>query len=597
MRLSSITIKNFRNFSNFSMKLGPSAVIVGENKVGKSNLLHALRLLLDPTLADSDRMLRDEDFWDGVQRPLTKNHFISISVELTDFENNKDHVTYLQSHLVSGKPMVARLNYLFRPLATLDDDPKKGSDYEHIFFGGNDVKNPFDYRLLKRFPMTVLPALRDAETDLESWRRSPLRPLLEETIANIDRDSLEAIAQQITEATNQVAEHEEISGLAQSINSKFKSTVGAGQALDMRLQFSPTDPDALPRALRLFIDDGKRHIGAASLGSSNLVYLTLKLLELSQLTKNKERLYTFLAIEEPEAHLHPQLQRLVYRDVLRPRKHLPGSASPIKGVNEQQTSVLVTTHSPHIVSVSPLKSLAMLREESGSTVGYSLSNIDLDQQQIRDLENYLNVTRGEILFARSVILVEGDAEVFMLPRLAAKQDLDFDKHGIVVCSVSGIDFIPYARLLRALNIHYAVLTDYDKIKASDGTDVSLGLKRIRQLLLEYVDEDELDELDDDELAEKGAEYGFYVNSSTLEIELWEAGLHSEMAATLKEFGGPKRRLRATNWEADPDSLDRSQFLKDIERIGKGRFAQRLSTKLDSDTCPQYVVDALGYVKQ
>jgi len=596
MRLSSIKIKNFRNFSDFSMVLGRSAVLVGENKVGKSNLLHALRLLLDPSLADTDRMLRDEDFWDGLKRPLTKNDVISISVELTDFENNKDHVTFLQSYLVSGKPMVARLTYLFRPIATLTDDPKKGSDYEHLFFGGADVKNTFDYRLLKRFPMTVLPALRDAETDLESWRRSPLRPLLEETIATIDRASLEAIAQQITTATSKVAQNKQISDLTQSINSKFQTTVGAGQALDMKLQFSPTDPDALPRALRIFIDDGKRHIGSASLGSSNLVYLTLKLLELGQLTKNKDRLYTFLAIEEPEAHLHPQLQRLVYRDVLRPRKHLAGAATAAKGIDEQQTSVIVTTHSPHIVSVSPLKSLALLREEeNGSTVGYSLSNINLNEQQVRDLENYINVTRGEILFARSVILVEGDAEMFVLPWLAAKRGIHFDELGIVVCSVSGVDFIPYARLLRALNIHYAVLTDYDKIKANDGSVVSLGLSRIRQLLLEYENEEDIESLDDDELTEKGAELGFYVNSSTLEIELWQSGLHSEIAETLKEFGGPKRKLRAEEWEDDPDSLDQSQFLKDIERIGKGRFAQRLASRLTTDACPRYIIDALDYV--
>ena len=57
-------------------------MIVGENKIGKSNLLHALRLVLDPPLPDSVRQRRDEDFWDGLPRPLTAKDRIIIALEL-----------------------------------------------------------------------------------------------------------------------------------------------------------------------------------------------------------------------------------------------------------------------------------------------------------------------------------------------------------------------------------------------------------------------------------------------------------------------------------------------------------------------------------
>jgi putative ATP-dependent endonuclease of OLD family len=49
MRRSRIIIKNFRNFKPLDVKLGDHAVILGENKVGKTNLLFALRLILDPS--------------------------------------------------------------------------------------------------------------------------------------------------------------------------------------------------------------------------------------------------------------------------------------------------------------------------------------------------------------------------------------------------------------------------------------------------------------------------------------------------------------------------------------------------------------------
>ena len=100
MRISRVQIHNFRNFASVDVKFGKNAVIVGENKIGKSNFLYALRLLLDPSLPDSARKLRNEDFWDGLPRPLDKNTRIIISVDLTDFENDENQLAVLAEHLV-----------------------------------------------------------------------------------------------------------------------------------------------------------------------------------------------------------------------------------------------------------------------------------------------------------------------------------------------------------------------------------------------------------------------------------------------------------------------------------------------------------------
>ena len=114
MRISRIQIKNFRNFECLDVNVGPHLVIVGENKVGKSNFLHALRLIFDPSLPDSARRLRIEDFWDGA-KPLRADSCITVSVDLTDFHDNVGHITVLSDYLVEHTPMVARLTYSFFP--------------------------------------------------------------------------------------------------------------------------------------------------------------------------------------------------------------------------------------------------------------------------------------------------------------------------------------------------------------------------------------------------------------------------------------------------------------------------------------------------
>lgn len=580
MRIERIQIANFRNFAALDVRLGQHAVIVGENKVGKSNLLFALRLLLDPDLPDAARQLRVEDFHDGLRQgqrsPIKCGDVIRISVDLTDFEDNQEILALLAEHLVQPEPMVARLTYEFRPQPDLGRSPAKEADYEFSLYGGDRPENGIDHDLRRRLPLSLLPALRDAEGDLESWRRSPLRPLLDRAASQIDAARLEAVAGAMDAAAQGVAGLNEIRTLSAEIGRHLTDMAGA-QALQTSFGFTPTDPDRLIRELRLLIDGGQRGVERASLGSANLLYLTLKALEYDALVAEGKRHHTFLAIEEPEAHLHPHLQRLVFRELLRTRTHQVG-ADGAAALRPQ--TLLLTTHAPHVVSVAPLRSLVLLRAArggSGGTEAVATAHLDLAQPEVEDLERYLDVTRGEALFARGVLLVEGDAEEYLVPVLAGKLGQDLDKLGITVCNVRGTNFTPYVKFFGpdGLAVPLAVLTDRDP--QGDG---NLGDARGDRLRGQ-------------------ADVTVFLNDHTLELALWDAGWQQEMCSALDALAASRAaRHRAAGWAADPGAVNREQLLKDIAAIGKGRFAQRLAWLIShsqADYCPAYIREAIDHV--
>lgn len=647
MRISKVRIQNFRNFRDFAITLGDKVVLLGENGVGKTNFIDALRLVLDRSFRPQ---LGDNDFHNHVSIPKFRGTIIQIDIFFEDFisENDEDFLAILHGDcLCQDDPPVAQISFQYRPHIQYEDDLDSATGPEYYqsirYAGGNIQKTPSAIKFREQVSFRVINALRDIEGDLNSWQRSPLRRLTR-TMNLASQPGFQVVARDVQKATDELRQIGPIRELQKKVQTRLIKMIEGVHGFDPKVGMLPTNPDELQKYLT-FLVENDLSLDRTSLGLANILYLTLLMVEVELLRESKgedgEYQYTIVAIEEPEAHLHPHLQRLVFRGFLG-RSEMP---------------VIISTHSPNIVSVAEPDWFVVLSKRDGETKGKSTSALITLPKNIKDdLSRYLDVNRGEVVFAKGVILVEGDAEAFLIPEFAkTMRDAEFihstlDGAGITVVNVAGTDFIPYIRFFgpEGLDLPMAVITDGDRF---------VGLRRKAKKLLKskMLDDDQKQELQAalndyklDHLCnvleshdifhyeglERGVklaetiaphkdavnsllphllynqkngnwielrkdlqhpDVGIFVNDWTLEDELVSVGYVPELLDVYRELGASDTQVDNMRKE-----LDEGLIIKFIGRIetsgkGKGRFAQRLSNKLDVDRIPVYIQNAIQHI--
>lgn len=500
MHISSLKIRNFRNFKKacFVFKDGVNTII-GANGSGKTNALYALRLIIDENLPRSSTNLLDTDF----NRSLVswRGHWIVISLHFENLsdEDSSQALIFQGTHTLENS---GSLNLYFRPKYEVRkklydmteewaDDAEflnylsslKINNYESVLFGRGsadfcddetyktlvgDFTNfsfpnpdeedsvllgtPANQFIFKNdFACTYAKALRDVIGDLKNPRTSPLLRLLSNL--NIDESSTEAVSSTIRDLNLHITNLREIKELAVGVSQSLHRTVGHTYAPRIEINSNLSDDfkqtlKALNiRAGELMDEDYIGDLNEMSLGGANLLYLALKLEEYSKLDHDQNKAAHFLLIEEPEAHLHNHIQKTLFQ----------------KYHYHENTQIILTTHSSHISSSSSLNSVNIVYLQN-NCCEVSQPSTGLDVNEVRKIERYLDATRSTLLFAKSVILVEGDAELILIPEMVKKVfGITLDEIGVSIINVGSTQFTNIARLFSEERIKRkcAIVTDND----------------------------------------------------------------------------------------------------------------------------------------
>ncbi|WP_140160641.1 ATP-dependent nuclease, partial [Algoriphagus antarcticus] len=505
MYISKLSIRNYRNFKNVSLEfLKGVNTIIGENGSGKTNVLHALRLLIDETLPRSIRFY-ESDFNRSIGD--WKGHWIIIQIEFSDLDPSEEAQAIAMHKAGSMEDFDSTkgtYSLIFRPrenkrreLFECSEDifPTKQdlqnildsitlNDYELTFRGRGNIDfsieenyilyvgdfeniafpNPddqqedvygtrlFGFSIPNELSCTFIKALRDVEADLRSYRDNPLLSLLrgkEQSIAVAKKDSIE---DKVNKLNEEITDLDEVKEVSQGISKSIKQAVGETYAPYIEIKSEvPSEIEKLLQSLKLWVGDSdepdyKGRIWELSLGGTNLIYLSLKLLEYEKV-KAQNKIANFLLIEEPEAHIHTHIQKTLFQKL-----------------HSHNTQIIISTHSTHISSVSKISSVNILSRAKKEVLVFSPAN-GLNPKQITALERYLDAVRTNLLFAKGVALVEGDAEHILIPALFKKVfGVSLDEIGVSLINIGSTGFDNIAVIFNEERIkkNCAIITDLDK---------------------------------------------------------------------------------------------------------------------------------------
>lgn len=508
MFLKKFEIKNFRCIKQATLNLNAGLnILIGENNSGKTAIIDALRICFSYGQQKRDIYVSKSDFYKDRTNPDAPLEDIEFHLF---FEIQDPDEAGIFIELLSNAEEKQELQIHFRYYL----EEKSGIEkVRYNVWGGEKEGQTISPEVLDLIYFVHLDALRDAVNSLKPYRGNRLGELYSKL--ETDEKKKEELAEKLHSA---VSTDDEWKNLIQKgrekINEHLAETSISGKTQSVEIDFLPFEFRKIVDTLRIQIpvyqpdvikDDKDKQeyfeLYQNGLGYNNLIFIATVLGDLKRQKELEKEAYVTLLIEEPEAHLHPQLQDIFF--------------NYLHKLDKIGFQIFISSHSPTITAKADLDSLFVLQNQKDQIHALSLRSSNLNSSNKKYLRKFLDVTKSQLFFSNGVILVEGISEALLIPVFSAilGKEYDIEKKGIELVNINGVAFEHFAKLFNAddpnmrLNCRCAILTDDDRNDQQQESPRAKKAKDLEKHLLKV------------ELAERTFEYELFIAGTNKDILL------------------------------------------------------------------------------
>ena len=463
--IDGIRIDGFRGLKDFKMSLSETTVLTGMNNVGKTSVLKALQLLFGNSsfLTAEDLHIDKNDKSNCI---IVDAKIVAIDEEGKRIANFSEiwEIAFGAANIKMDAEEYAyvplRAKYVFQTLQnSFNKDMQVLNEWESVGITWQDLKGKKSTIKGECFQFHYLDAKRDIQDDVKS-RTSYLGKMLGDVVSNYDPQDVVELEQKISSLN---AEAIDKSKVLKNIQESLKG-IDATMDSSGRVYVSPFAKKLRDLNKSLTIHYGTEdnsftmdYHGMGTRSWSSMLSFRAFVKQMSD-SKNpdEDAFLPIIAIEEPEAHLHPNAQKQLYKQM----SEMPG----IK---------IISTHSPYVAACADLSELRCMYKAEEKTVCGSLPIAKLTPEEQRKIRQAVLMSNGELLFAKAIVLGEGETEVQSLP-IFCQQHWGFTpvESGLSFVDAKGCgNYYPFVVLADAFQIPWYIFSDGEN-------ETQKGLKKL-----------------------------------------------------------------------------------------------------------------------